>query len=112
MIYNLYFEANKQAHVIRLGEPKGSFIQYLTINTNGRDELLTIDKAIMLVSSTSKKKKKKVCENQKDTRQNRSSKSRCASFSKGFRLAHYQQGYGNVVRRVRRLTLRRCGLLR
>ena len=60
MIYNLYFEANKQAHVIRLGEPKGSFIQYLTINTNGRDELLTIDKAIMLVSSTSINDDKKV----------------------------------------------------
>lgn len=52
MMYNLYFEANKQAHVIKLGEHKETCVQYLTINTAGRDELLTIDKSMMLVSST------------------------------------------------------------
>lgn len=60
MIYNLYFEANKQAHVVKLGEYKETCVQYLTINTAGRDELLTIDKSIILVSSTCKADDKKV----------------------------------------------------
>lgn len=60
MIYNLYFEANKQAHIVRLGEHEGTCVQYLTINTAGRDELLTIDKSLMLVSSTCVDDDKKV----------------------------------------------------
>lgn len=52
MIYNLFLEANKQAHIVRLGEKKQSPHQYLTINTDGLDELFTIDKSIKLVSST------------------------------------------------------------
>lgn len=60
MIYNLYFEANKQAHVIRLGEHEGACVQYLTINTASRDEILTIDKSLMLVSSTCLDDDKKV----------------------------------------------------
>ena len=53
MLYNLYIEANKQAHIVRLGEKKQSPNQYLTINTDGLDELFTIGKSIKLVSSTS-----------------------------------------------------------
>jgi len=52
MLYNLYIEANKQAHIVRLGEKKQSPNQYLTINTDGLDELFTIDKSVKLVSST------------------------------------------------------------
>lgn len=33
MIYNLYFEANKQAHIVKLGEHEETCVQYLTINT-------------------------------------------------------------------------------
>ena len=60
MIYNLYFEANKQAHIARLEEHEGTCVQYLTINTASRDELLTIDKSLMLVSSTCVDDDKKV----------------------------------------------------
>ena len=52
MTYNLYFEAYKQAHIVRLGEHEGTCVQYLTVNTASRDELLTIDKSLKLVSST------------------------------------------------------------
>ena len=60
MTYNLYFEANKQAHIARLEEHEGTCVQYLTINTASRDELLTIDKSLMLVSSTCVDDDKKV----------------------------------------------------
>ena len=60
MIYNLYFEANKQAHIARLEEHEESCVQYLTVNTASRDELLTIDKSLMLVSSTCVDDDKKV----------------------------------------------------
>lgn len=60
MIYNLYFEANKQAHVVRLGEQNSSLVQYMTINANSRNEVLTIEKSSMLVSSTSINDDKKV----------------------------------------------------
>ena len=52
MTYNLYFEAYKQAHIVRLGEHEGTCVQYFTVNTASRDELLTIDKSLKLVSST------------------------------------------------------------
>lgn len=51
MIYNLYFEANKQAHIVKLGEHEETCVQYLTINTASRDELMTIEKSILLVST-------------------------------------------------------------
>ena len=60
MTYNLYFEAYKQAHIVRLGEYEGTCVQYLTVNTASRDELLTIDKSLMLVSSTCVDDDKKV----------------------------------------------------
>ena len=60
MTYNLYFEAYKQAHIVRLGEHEGTCVQYLTVNTASRDELLTIDKSLMLVSSTCVDDDKKV----------------------------------------------------
>ena len=60
MTYNLYFEAYKQAHIARLEEHEGTCVQYLTINTASRDELLTIDKSLMLVSSTCVDDDKKV----------------------------------------------------
>lgn len=60
MTYNLYFEAYKQAHIVRLGEHEGTCVQYLTVNTASRDELLTIDKSLKLVSSTCVDDDKKV----------------------------------------------------
>ena len=60
MTYNLYFEAYKQVHIVRLGEHEGTCVQYLTVNTPSRDELLTIDKSLMLVSSTCVDDDKKV----------------------------------------------------
>lgn len=60
MTYNLYFEAYKQAHIVRLGEHEGNCVQYLTVNTASRDELLTIDKSLKLVSSTCVDDDKKV----------------------------------------------------
>lgn len=64
MIYNLYFEANKQAHIVKLGEHEETCVQYLTINTASRDELMTIEKSIMLVSSTCVADDKKVFVNE------------------------------------------------
>lgn len=60
MTYNLYFEAYKQAHIVRLGEHEGTCVQYFTVNTASRDELLTIDKSLKLVSSTCVDDDKKV----------------------------------------------------
>lgn len=60
MTYNLYFEAYKQAHIVRLGEHEGTCVQYLTVNTASRDEILTIDKSLKLVSSTCVDDDKKV----------------------------------------------------